>query len=261
MNKYGYAAQHGLSSLVGWTRTLVSTPGFAMALLNRRWTYFTRRKLDQPLLTPGGFLLETPDSIVSYWLMFVERELHDPKWISSVKSASRPLIVDVGANAGVFSHLMFSINANSEIVAFEPLPKLNQKLEAWRQRTGVKLDVRKKAVGRQPGEALLESPHGYDGISRICVSAKPEGEAYRVEVTTLDNELAEREVLLMKIDVEGYECEVIAGARQTLVKTRFVIAEAHTIQHRDAITAELGTGWTRKKLGPCDYLFCNRSLH
>ena len=259
MNKYAFAAQHGLASLVGWVRTSFSNPGFALTLLRRRWDYFSRRKFDCPLITPDKFLLDTPDALVSYWSMFVEQELHCRKWVEPLKAAAQPLVVDVGANVGLFSHLVFCINSRAEMIAFEPLPALYQKLEMLRQRTGIKLDIRAKAVGRKPGEALLESPHGYDGVSRICVSERSEGQTYRVEVTALDKELAAREILLMKIDVEGYECEVIAGAMQTLSRTRFLIVEAHTVEHRDAITSALGSGWTRRKLGPSDYLFCRQS--
>jgi FkbM family methyltransferase len=257
MNKYAFAARHSLTSLAGWMRTFFSNPSFALALLRRRWEYFSRRKF-APLLTPDGFLLNTPDALVSYWLMFVERELHNHEWVEPLQAVSQPLVVDVGANVGVFSHLVFCINSRAEVIAFEPLPALHQKLEALRERTGIKLDIRAKAVGRKLGEALLESPHGYEGISRICVSDKPAGQTYRVKITALDQELTGREILLMKIDVEGYECEVIAGAKQTLLRTRFLIVEAHTVQHRDAITAELGPGWTRQRLGPSDYLFCRQ---
>jgi hypothetical protein len=71
----------------------------------------------------------------------------------------------------------------------------------------------------------------------------------------LDQELPGRDILLMKMDVEGYECEVIAGAAQALARTQLLIIEAQTLEHRDAITQALGPGWQRRKLGPGDYLF------
>ena len=255
MNKYAFAARHGVPSLTGWVRAFFHNPGFSLKLFCKRWVYFFCRKFDCPLQTTDGFVLETPDALVTYWLLFIERELHDRRWVEPLKATANPLVVDVGANAGLFSHMIFCLNPRASVVAFEPLPLLNQKLDKWRQRIRMDLDVRPKAVGRNMGEAVMESPHGYDGVSRICVSDQPAGKTFRVPVTTLDQELAGKEVFLVKIDVEGYECEVLAGAKQTLSKTRFVIVEAHTAEHRDAITAELGAGWSRKKLGPCDYLF------
>jgi FkbM family methyltransferase len=258
MNKCAHAIRHGLAGFTGWTRLYLKNSSFAKLLLRRRWNYFLHRRFDI-LTTSDGFILDTPDALISYWSMFVERELHDYKWVESLKTAAQPLVVDVGANVGLFSHLVFCINPRTEIIAFEPLPSLHGKLEALRQLTGIKLDVRSKAAGREPGEAILESPHGYDGISHICVSGNPKGQTCRVEVTTLDKELAGRNILLMKMDVEGYECEVIAGATQTLARTQFLIIEAQTIEHRNAITNALGLDWTRKKLGSSDYLFCRCS--
>lgn len=255
MNKFVFAARHCVPSLTGGVRAFIHNPSFSLKLFCERWDYFFRRKFNRPFQTIDGFVLETPDALVTYWLLFIERELHDNRWVRPLKMAANPLVVDVGANAGLFSHMIFCLNPRARVVAFEPLPLLNQKLDQWRQRMKTDLDIRSKAVGRNVGEAVMESPHGYDGVSRICVSDQPAGKTFRVPVTTLDQELGGREIFLIKIDVEGYECEVLAGAKKTLSKTRFVIVEAHTAGHRDAITAELGAGWSRKKLGPSDYLF------
>ncbi|MEI8288546.1 MAG: FkbM family methyltransferase [Verrucomicrobiota bacterium] len=260
MNRFRHAALHGAASLTGWLRLFFARPGFALQLLGRRWSYFTSRRFDGEMPTPDGFLIKTPDALISYWSMFVERELADDAWIDALKSADRPLVVDVGANVGLFSHMVYQLQPQADIVAFEPLPALHQDLMALARRTGMKLDLRAKAAGREPGEALLESPHGYDGVSRICVSGKPAGQTCRVEVSTLDQELAGREILLMKMDVEGYECEVIAGATSVLARTNFLIIEAQTPEHREAITAALGSGWARQKLGSSDYLFSRLSV-
>jgi FkbM family methyltransferase len=112
-----------------------------------------------------------------------------------------------------------------------------------------------KAAGRSPGTATLESPHGYDGTSRISTAGQPTGQTFQVDVTTVDNELVGREVLVMKIDVEGFEEEVIAGAQKTLSRTKFVIIEAHDVPRRDLLTRLLGPGWKRHRVGVSDYLF------
>jgi FkbM family methyltransferase len=123
------------------------------------------------------------------------------------------------------------------------------------QRNKMNLRYVPKAVGRAPGTATLESPHGYDGTSRIYVSGQITGRTFQVDVTTLDHELKGRPVLVMKIDVEGFEDEVIAGATETLSRTKFLIIEAHDAARRDHLTRLLGPGWYRRKLGSSDYLF------
>lgn len=80
-----------------------SRPGFALTLFLRRLRYFLTRRLEQPLLTPEGFLMDTPDMLIAYWSMFVERELHAADWARALAGTDKPLVADVGANAGVFS--------------------------------------------------------------------------------------------------------------------------------------------------------------
>ena len=187
--------------------------------------------------------------------MFVERELYSREWVQPLRAAQQALVVDVGANAGLFSLLAFSINPAAEIVAFEPLPVMVQHINAMKQRIGANLRCIPKAAGRSPGTAHLESPHGYDGTSFVSLSSKPSGQTLAVEVTTLDQELAGRTVLVMKVDVEGFEDEVIAGGQETLSRTKFLILEAQDVTRRDHLTGLLGPKWQRQKLGSSDYLF------
>jgi FkbM family methyltransferase len=255
MHKFAHAAQHGMASFAGWLRVFFAAPRFAGELFRRRWRYFIRRQFEPGLATPDGFILQTPDMLIAYWSMFVERELYHAEWVKALRSVSQPLVLDVGANAGLFSHLVFCVNHQAEIIAFEPLPAMVGHINALKDRTGMNLHCVAKAVGRAPGEVTLESPHGYDGISRICTSGQPIGRTFRVEMTTLDKEIAERPILVMKIDVEGFEEEVLAGGPETLSRTRFLIIEAHDAAGRDRLTHLLGSNWRRTKLGSSDYLF------
>jgi hypothetical protein len=59
----------------------------------------------------------------------------------------------------------------------------------------------------------------------------------------------------MKVDVEGAECEVLAGGPQTLSRTRFLILEAHTQEALNKIQNQLGMGWLSRRVGASDYLF------
>lgn len=253
--KYFHALRHSMASLFGWLGLYSTSPAFARELFKRRWRYFSKRQFE-PFFAPDGFIFSTPDSLVGYWTMFVEKELSNREWVDPLQAASQPLVVDVGANAGLFSHLVFCLNPRAEIIAFEPLPTMGEHLKALKQRTNMNFRCIPKAAGRASGLATLESPHGYDGTSRILTSSQPTGRTLQVEVTTIDNELAGRPVLVMKIDVEGFEEEVIAGAQETLSRTKFVIIEAHDIPRRDLLTNLLGASWKRHRLGVSDYLFC-----
>jgi FkbM family methyltransferase len=52
----------------------------------------------------------------------------------------------VGANAGLFTHLIWTLKPDAEIIAFEPLPKMAAKIKAWQARTGARLTIHNQAV-------------------------------------------------------------------------------------------------------------------
>ena len=259
MDKWKFAARHGGTSFIGITRLLFCRPGFALTLFLRRLRYFLTRRFDEALLTPEGFLMDTPDMLIAYWSMFVERELHEANWVRALAGTEKPLVADVGANAGVFSLYAHTVNPRSEIIAFEPLPEMLRRIQSLKERTGMNLTCHDKAVSHSCGEAFFETAHGYDGTSRLSTSNQPAANTFRVETTTLDTIFGNRKIDVMKIDVEGFECDVIAGGKQALSNTRFLIIEAQTAEHLANITSALGTGWTRKKLGPSDFLFTRRA--
>jgi FkbM family methyltransferase len=187
--------------------------------------------------------------------MFVEQELRDSRWVRAVRSGYKPLVVDVGANAGVFSHYVHCLNPRCEFVAFEPLPGMAARIRELQERTGMNLVCHQKAVSKTSGQALFESPHGYDGTSKLTRDGKAGANTLQVETTTLDAALGNRKITLMKVDVEGFELDVIEGGRGALARTDFLIMEAEDPAHLANITAALGKNWTRKKVGATDYLF------
>jgi FkbM family methyltransferase len=254
MTKYGFAMQHAVPSLLGISRVFLRRPGFAIQLFRHRLNYFRTRELCGPFATPEGCLIDTPDMLISYWCMFIERELADPIWTVPFKSATNPLVLDVGANAGIFSLFAHSINPGSEIIAFEPLPAMQDRLAGLKAGSGMHLTVRNQAASDRIGKARFESPHGYDGISRIATD-QAAANTFEVETTTLDTVLNGREVMLIKIDVEGFECQVLAGAQETIQNTRFMIIEAQTPGHVQNVTRSVGPGWRHKMLGSSDLLF------
>lgn len=255
MDKWKFAVSHGGASLIGITRLFFCRPGFALTIFLRRLRYFLTRHFDAPLLTPEGFLMDTPDMLIAYWSMFVEHELYDADWGRALAGTDKPLVADVGANAGVFSLYAHTINPRSEIIAFEPLPEMLRRIHSLKERTGMNLTCHAKAVSQKCGEAFFETAHGYDGTSRLSTSTQPAANTFRVETTTLDTIFGNRKIDVMKIDVEGFECDVIAGGKRALSNTRFLIIEAQTAEHLSNITRALGDGWKRKKLGAGDFLF------
>jgi FkbM family methyltransferase len=193
--------------------------------------------------------------------MFVERELHASEWVRALLSTKNPLIVDVGANAGVFSHYVHCLKHDSSFIAFEPLPKMVQRLNELKNRTSMNMEIHQKAVSDECGEAWFETAHGYDGTSKLASDKESTGNRIRVDTTTLDAVLASRHILLMKIDVEGFECNVIKGGLKCLSQTDYVIMESESADHLTKVSAALGNNWASRKVGATDYLFFKKAAH
>ncbi len=254
MKRLRDAVMHGVPSLLGFVRFWLKHPGFGTSLGCARAAYFFSRRLSQPLATPDGYLIETASQLVSYWSMFIEHELWDKSWIDAIRNTAKPVVLDVGANAGLFSHMIWTLNPNTEIIAFEPLPDMAARIGAWQQRTKANLVCHNQAVSSACGSATLYALESDDPTASLANDGTRSG-GITVPVTTLDTVVHAPEIVLIKIDVEGLECEVLAGGVQTVAKASFLLLEAHTKEAWQKIADQLGNPWRSQRVGTSDYLF------
>jgi len=253
-NKWTHFKTHFFSSLAGFPAYFLAHPGFALRLLVARMRYLSSQKLSQPMLTPDRFLIETPEDVFYYWDFFIEKELMDRRWVQALKSEPDPVVVDVGANAGMFSHRIWTLNPRTKLIVFEPLPKMAERIARWGKDTGALLTLHQQAVSDRIGTSAYYTLSEKD----VTASLKPgQGDRMKfdVPVATLDSVINDPKILMIKIDVEGMEAEVLAGARQTLQRTRFLTIEAHTEDALDRIKAQLGPHWQCQQTGLSDFLF------
>jgi FkbM family methyltransferase len=119
--------------------------------------------------------------------------------------------IDVGANIGLYTCVLGKGWAAGRLLAFEPDTRNLARLRENIARNGLCgiVDVRPVAVGAAKGTASLMLSEN-SGLTKIGEARQPSGS---VEVIALDDELNIRdETICIKIDVEGYELEVLAGA-------------------------------------------------
>ena len=114
-NKWTQTGRHFFRNLKGFPQFLFAHPLFAPKLLKARAGYFFTRQLPRPVATPEGFVIETTEELVSYWSFFVERECLTSEWVNALLAETKPVVVDVGANAGLFSHLDLDIEARCPV--------------------------------------------------------------------------------------------------------------------------------------------------
>jgi len=139
--------------------------------------------------------------------------------------------VDVGANKGTYSYFMARLARL--VYAFEPNPKM---FAVLRRTVGRNVTALPFALSDCSGAATLRVPSGRKGVSNQGSSlsaAKPMENFIPVVVERkrLD-ELDLSAIGFIKIDVEGHEREVLAGAAQTISRDRptllIEIEEAHS---------------------------------
>lgn len=126
-------------------------------------------------------------------------------------------MLDIGANVGFYSCL--GASRGFETLAFEPSPRNLKFLyrNLWENRFwGV--EVFPLGLGAQRGLARIYGFGGVASFVRGWAQAR-EAQSSLVPMTTLDTIAAGRfskKRLLIKLDVEGFELDVLAGAAETL---------------------------------------------
>lgn len=123
-------------------------------------------------------------------------------------------VVDAGAHVGVFTVLAAPRCAH--VVAFEPDP---YNFRALRANAGELANARlvDKALSERVGTTTFFVTPSTIGSSMI---ERAGGEPHDVKTTTVDAELAGREIrsLVLKLNIEGAELAALEGARETLAR-------------------------------------------
>ena len=154
-----------------------------------------------------------------------------PRLAASVLSKDNFLLCDIGANRGVFSARVMKYCDDIEIIAFEP-QRSNHPALLKLANQHPNFEVRKIGVGSVCSQ-LEFNQYSNDGLSSFknlpqgTYGSHEDGEnsckSYMVEVSTLDKELsgvAPNRSIFVKIDVQGFEKEVLDGAMNLLSESR-----------------------------------------
>jgi len=197
-------------------------------------------------------------------------------------------VFDVGANEGQSARNFLELFPDSKIYSFEPLPEAYTSLEAL-ARLHKRIVPLKVALGAENGAAVLNQ-NALNATSSV-LSVSPSSGAFvsgsalstqrrvDIRIATLDAVAAEHRIDsidLLKIDVQGYELEVLKGASQMLSagRIRAIVLEVNfaPLYERQASFQDINTllkshGFglscfydfafsTQNQLMWCDALFC-----
>lgn len=179
--------------------------------------------------------------------------LYDTNEMLFVMHFLRPedTFVDVGANIGVYSVLASGITG-AKSLAFEPIPSTFGSLK----RNIVFNNLQDRAelfnLGVGDKEETLTFSDSLDAVNHVIHEADFSGKTTSVPVNSLDNLLIGRNINLLKIDVEGFEANVINGASQTLERPELKVIIMETNGLSDHY--EYGQNYIHDKLLSLDFV-------
>jgi FkbM family methyltransferase len=171
-----------------------------------------------------GVQIEYDLSSVIGRALLLEGAFEEPEiefFLKRLAGRERPVVIDVGANIGVHTLRWAAGVPGARLYSFEPSPETRARLLGNVRRNGLEgsVTVFPCALSDAPGSATFY--HCRDGaFSSLRDTGRQEvTDSFEVEVTTLDGFVTAQGLdtpALVKIDVEGFEEQVIAGGRRTL---------------------------------------------
>jgi len=164
------------------------------------------------------------------------------------------IIVDVGANVGKYTILASFVNPKSEIYSIEPdksnFDVLLKNIELNNLKNIIGLNI---GMGEEEGRGKLYNSRGESKVNCGGSSFMDKcGNFEIVDIGTLDNTFTE--IDLIKIDTEGYELEILKGAKMLLTKGNIkkIILE---VNDERIITLLNNYGYYGKNIQYNNYLF------
>ncbi len=151
-------------------------------------------------------------------------------------------VVDVGANTGQWSGMLLNCVTPEKLIIIEPLPDAFAALRKKFGNSG-RVELHNVAIGERESVETLKITRDTTGASLLQPREEMRAvigsnwtitSEVQVRMTTLDRLLVDlAEISLLKIDVQGYEKAVLAGAKQTLLKTKFLLIELNFMSQYD----------------------------
>lgn len=152
-------------------------------------------------------------------------------WLSSFKKNMKSsTVLDIGANIG--NHSIFFSNYFSKVISFEPNPRTYKLLE-FNCSALDNVECRMIGISNNQSEGyILEDPKNIGGSNVQRAKERPQdiGKIKRkIFLDTLDSVTKNiTNVFLIKIDVEGFELDVLEGGKKFFSKNKpIVLFEQH----------------------------------
>lgn len=169
-----------------------------------------------------------------------------PRYIKAIDSLGINMIFDVGANSGQFALEVLRNGYRGKIVSFEPTSKVYEALQVNSERFLNWQLHERTAVGEKCGTVVINVAGNNAASSSILPMGKTHQEAApeanfvnseSVTLTTIDSIFEDytsgESTCLLKIDVQGYEDQVLTGASASINKIDAVKLECSLVSLYD----------------------------
>ena len=148
--------------------------------------------------------------------------------LAIAESLPRRICIDIGANVGLWSCEL--VEHFDQVIAFEPVEEFRKCFERNVKKSNYIMHP--CALGREESFINMNIVEGNTGHSHIDTSSIGQG---TIPLKTLDSFNFDN-IDMIKIDVEGFEEEILAGAEQTILRNKPILAiEQQKHEYKDAM--------------------------
>jgi FkbM family methyltransferase len=189
-------------------RALLSTVTFGSSRLRIRENFFSVASISD-IGTIHSSIVDFYDDIV--------RNLALP-------DEAAPKIVDIGANIGQFSNAALFFFPGAHIIAFEPDPVIAAQFKRNINRDVHDVTIHEVGLGEATSELAFYRNRLSVRSSFVEGDPAETNDKVHLKVEPLDG-FDLHDLSLVKIDVEGFECEVLLGAKRTLAESKLLLIE------------------------------------
>lgn len=174
-------------------------------------------------------------------------------------------IIDIGANVGDWSRTASSVFPSSRILMFDGDPDNEPALLNTVREIGSRSECFLALLGPEKKDGVTFYKHrpeiGTTGSSILPEMTSFEKEVITLPMDTLDSltdSAALRAPLLLKLDVQGFELEVLKGGSRTLKLSEVVIMEVSLLPYNDGAPSFAGVVAFMNEEGFVAFDFCGQ---
>lgn len=173
-------------------------------------------------------------------------------WMNLSKKSS--VILDVGANTGIYSLIAKTVNPTAEVYGFEPMPDVYEQLVANEKLNNFGIHCLELATSNQDGTADIYTNPAEKLYTSTLNSENTVEDSIKTTIKTItlktwieENNISK--IDLMKVDVESFEPQVMQGMGEYL-------KQMCPAMLMEILSNEVGLE-VEKYLEGCDYIYFN----